>query len=342
MHAEPRIVASLVGRLFQRLGGTSVLTVLAAAAITLGSIGPAESAYPEKPIRIIVPAPAGGGADVVARRLAEKLTESLGQQVIVDNRPGASGNLAADIVAKSKPDGYTLLIANNGILAINPWLFRDLPYDVDKDLAPVIAIAKTPSVVVVREGLPVKSVSDLIAFARKKDGALTYGSGGVGSPQHVTGELFKTLTGTNLTHVPYRGSTPVVMALLSGEVDVGFEYPVSILQQVQAGRLRALAVAAPKRLPAMPEVPTAAEIGHPEFVANAWVGFLAPAGTPREIIDILNRRLLAAARQSDYAQFTVSQAGEPILDSPGEFLEFIRTERARWGKLLNAAGVKPD
>lgn len=342
MHPDCRLAASPVGRLLQSLGRTSILALLAATALALGVAAPSRAAYPEKPIRIVVPAPAGGGSDVVARRLAEKLTESLGQQVIVDNRPGASGNLGTDLVAKAKPDGYTLLLANNGILAINPWLFRDLPYDVDKDLTPIIAIAKTPAVVVVREGLPVKSVSELVALAKRKDGVLTYGSGGVGSPQHVTGELFKTLTATHLTHVPYKGSAPVVMALLSGEVDVGFDYPVSIIQQVQAGRLRALAVAAPKRLAVMPEVPTATEIGLPEFVANAWVGVLAPAGTPKEIVDLLNKKLLAAARSPDYAQFTVSQAGEPILDSPGEFLELIRTERVRWGKLMNAAGVKPE
>ena len=227
--------------------------------------------YPSHPIRIIVPAPSGGGSDTSARKLGEKLTLSLKQPIIIENRPGAAGNIAAELVAKAKPDGYTLLYGHNGILCINPWVYPSLPYDATKDLVPVTQTGRIHAIVVVNLSVPVRSLVDLIALARAKPGQLTYGSAGSGSPQHVTGELFKMLTGVNMLRVPYKGSAPVMLALLSKEIDLGFEYPVVVTLQVQAGQIRALAIAAPKRLASLPDVPTAAEAGLQDFESEAWV-----------------------------------------------------------------------
>lgn len=298
--------------------------------------------YPAKVVRMIVPLVPGGSVDSVARALAQKMSESMGQQVIVDNRGGASGNIGTELAVRAPADGYTVLTVSM-TLVVNPYLFPKLPFDVVRDLAPISLIGAAPALLNVHPSVPVKSVQELIALVKKNPGKLNYPSSGRGTNSHLPMELFKNLTGLNIVHVPYRGGAPGQTALLAGEVDVGFNNLVAALPHIKAGRLRALGISTAKRSSAMPDLPTIAEAGVPGYTFSTWYGVLAPAGTPADIINILNDHILKAIRGPELAQRFSYEGAEIIASSPAQFAAHIKSELARWGKVVKEAdGLRAD
>ena len=297
--------------------------------------------YPSRPVRLLVPFAPGGGNDFLARLLGQKLGERLGQHVLVDNRPGAGGNLATDLVAKAAPDGYTLLLGFIGPLAISPNLEK-VPYNPVRDFAAVSLLASSYHVLAIHPSLPARSVKQLIALAKARPGELNYASGGSGTPLHLVPELFKSVTGVNIIHVPYKGSAPAVIAVLSGEAHMLFGSITSSMPHVQANKLVALAVTSPNRSPLAPVVPTLAESGVRGVEAGSWYALVAPAGTPKEIIAKLHREVLAVAGSADYRQQLENQAFDPLTSSPENFPEFLQAEIAKWRKVIKSAGIKAD
>jgi len=298
--------------------------------------------YPTHAIKLVVPFPAGGTTDILARDVAKRLTETLGQSVVVDNRPGAGGNIGADLVAKSAPDGYTLLMGTVGTHAINPSLYAKMPYDHVKDFAPVVLVAGVPNVLVVNPSLPVNSVADLIKLAKAKPGTINFASSGNGTSIHLSGELFKTMTGVDMTHVPYKGSAPALADLIGGQVQVMFDNLPSSLPQIKGGKLRAIAVTSTKRAPALPDVPTVAESGLPGFEASSWFGILAPAGTPAPIIARINGEVNKWLQSPEGKQQLATQGAEAAGGPPEQFSAHIRTETDKWAKVVKASGAKVD
>ena len=298
--------------------------------------------YPAKPIRLVVPQPPGGGNDTIARMISQKLSVTLRQQIAVDNRAGAGGLIGADIAAKAPPDGYTLLLGNVAALAIIPNVQKKVPYDALKDFAPISLIASAPLLVVVHPSLPVTTVKQLIALAKAKPGQLNYASNGVGSSTHLATEMFKLMTKTDLVHVPYKGLGPATTDLLSGQVQLMFSSAVAMMPHAQAGRLRAIAMTGAKRSSAIPNIPTVAEAGVPDYESGSWYGILAPAGTPREIVDLLNREIVAAVRSSDISDRLAAEAVIPIGSTPAEFAAHIQKEYARIGNVIRSSGAKFD
>jgi tripartite-type tricarboxylate transporter receptor subunit TctC len=319
--------------------------LIAVAALTLAVLAAgsawSQTAYPAKPVRWIVPWPPGGGADVLTRILSPKLGEALGQQIVVDNRGGAAGNIGAELAAKSPPDGYTIAFAYSGTHSINPSIYSKMPFR-ESDFAPVIWLASVPQVVVVHPSLPVKTIKDLIALDRSRPGQLSYGSSGSGAINHLTGELFNSMTGTKLVHVPYKGGGPAAVALLSGEIGLIFGEPASIAQQVKAGKLRAVAVTSAKRSLFLPELPTVAESGVPGYEVTSWNGVLAPAGTSPDIIRRLNGDLNRIIAAPDMSKRMIEFGFEPVGGPPEKFGEFIRAETAKWAPVVKKAGVRVD
>lgn len=302
---------------------------------------PAEGqSYPNKPIRLLVGFAPGGGVDTSARAVAIPLGAALGQTVVVDNRPGAAGNIAADMVAKAVPDGYTLLMANSTIS--NPTLFKSLPFDVRKDLDPVALIAIGPSVLVVHPSMPVKSVKEFIAYAKSQPGKLSYGSGGVGNITHLEMELLNSMTGTRLTHVPYKGTAPALLGLVSGEVQVVFSSIPTALGQIRAGKIRALGVTIRKRSSVLPDVPTLDEAGVPGYDAASWYAVLAPAGTPKPVVARLGKEIVQVMAMPDVRGRFANDGFEPAGTGPAEFGKFLRAELAKWDKAIKAAGIQPQ
>ena len=297
--------------------------------------------YPGKTIRYIVPWPPGGGADVLSRIVSPKLAEALGQQVVIDNRGGAAGNIGAELAAKSPPDGYTIAFAYAGTHAINPSIYSKMPFK-ESDFAPIIWMAEVPQVLVVHPSLPVKTVKDVIALAKSKPDQLSYGSSGSGAMNHLTGALFTMMTSTKLVHVPYKGGGPAAIALLSGEISMIFGEPATVVQQIKAGKVRAIAVTSAKRALALPDLPTAAESGVPGYEVTSWNGILAPAGTPREIIARLNGELNKIIAAPDMKQRMIDNGFEPVGGTPEKFAEKIRAEIAKWAPVVKSAGVKVD
>jgi len=297
--------------------------------------------YPNHPVKLVVGFTPGGGVDINARLLASKLTEILGQAVLVENKPGAGTNIANEYVAKSAPDGYTLLF-NSPAVAINMSLYKNPGYDVLKDFAPVSVFSDSTNILVVPSSLPATSVKELVALAREKPGALNFSSAGAGSTQHLAGELFKLRTGTQMVHVPYRGSAPSIAALLSGEVQLSFVNPLAIGSHVKSGRLRALAVAGPKRASLLPEVPTMKEAGVEGVEVPLWFGLLAPAATPREMIAALAAGVARAAHDPDMRKRLEEQGGEPVGGTPEEFSALLREEVAKWAEVVKVSGAKPN
>ena len=297
--------------------------------------------YPSKPIRILVGFPPGGNSDFVARAVGRGLGELWGQQVIVDNRPGAGGNVAAEIVAKSPADGHTLLL---GVFAhaVNPSLYAKLPFDAIKDFAPVILCASSANILVVHPSLPVKSVKELIALAKARPGAITYASAGNGTASHLAGELLKMLAGINIVHVPYRGTGPAHTDLMGGRVTMFFAAMAGTLPYVQAGRLRALGVTTLKRWPGAMNVPTMVETGVPGFEVNSWSGLLAPAGTPKEIVVRLNTEVARILRSRETAERLYSFGAEAIDNTPDEFAAYINSEFVKWAKVVKNAGLRAE
>ncbi len=299
-------------------------------------------AYPTKPIRLVVPFPAGGTTDILARAAAQKLTEAWGQTVIVDNRPGAGGNIGSELVAKAAPDGYTLEMGTVGTHAINASLYAKMPYDHVKDFVPVILVAGVPNVLVVHPSVPVHSVAELIAYAKANPGKLNFASSGSGTSIHLSGELFKVMAGVQMAHVPYKGSAPAVQDLLGGQVQLMFDNLPSSLPHIKAGKLRALAVTSATRASALPDVPTVAEAGLPGFEASSWFGVLAPAGTPPAIVAKLNAEI-AKWLATPEAQEKLSAQGANIASgTPEDFAKHIAGETTKWAKVVKESGAKVD
>jgi tripartite-type tricarboxylate transporter receptor subunit TctC len=297
--------------------------------------------YPAKTIRWIVPWPPGGGADVLSRMLSPQLSEALKQQIVIDNRGGAAGNIGAELAAKSPPDGYTIVFAYSGTHAINPSIYRKMPFK-ESDFAPIIQLASVPQVLVVHPSLPVKNVKDLVTLAKGRPGELTYASSGSGAFNHLTGALFAQLTGTKLVHVPYKGGGPAAVALISGEVTMILGEPATIVGFVKSGRVRALGVTGAKRAPALPELPTIAEAGVKGYEATSWNGMLAPAGTPSEVIKRLNADFNRIIATPEMNKRMLDNGYEPVGGPPERLGELIRAEIAKWAPVVKAAGVQVD
>ncbi len=298
--------------------------------------------YPSKPIKIIVPYPAAGTPDILAREIASKLTAVLKQQVIVDNRPGAGGNIGTDLVAKSAPDGYTLIMGTVATHSINQSLYKKLPFDPIKDFTPIILVTTTPNVLVVNPNLPVKSVKDLIALAKSKPGEITFSSGGNGTSHHLGGMLFQQLTGVQMTHVPYKGSGAALPDLIGGQVNIMFDNLPSSMPHIKSGKLRAIATTAKTRSTVMPELPTVAESGVPGFEITAWFGLLAPAKTPQAIIDRLNLEVTKILKLPDIKARFIAQGAEPTPGTPQQLGAFVKEKTAQWAPIVKASGAQID
>jgi len=316
------------------------LSLAAVAAATLLFGVAAAQPYPSRPVRIVVGFQAGGGTDIAARVIAQKLADALDATFIVDNRPGAAGNIGADIVAKSNADGYTILMANSTIAI--PSLSVKLPFNVKKDFAPISNIALGPSVLLVNPSLPVTDVKGLVALAKAKPRTLIYGSGGVGNVTHLAMELLVSMTGIEMTHIPYKGAAPSVVGLLSGEVQLLFAGIPGVLAQISAGKVRALGVSISQRSPALPNVPTIAEAGLPGYYAASWYGLMVPAGTPNSTIDILAKQIGTIMRVPEVKEKMLAQGFEPVGDTPAQFGKFISEEILRWEQVVKRAGIKPE
>ena len=314
-----------------------------ALALTLACAGASAQSYPTKPIRLVVPYPPGGPLDIIARAIGQKLTEAWHQPVVGDNRAGAGGNIGADLVAKSPADGSTLLMGAVATHAINPALYSKIPYDAIKDFAPVALVAQVPNILVVNPAVPAKSVRELIALARAKPGYLNFGSGSTGSTGHLAGELFNTMAGVQMVHIPYKGAAPAMADLLAGQVQLMFDNLANALPNVKAGRLRALAVTTLARSPAMPDLPTIAESGLPGFDLTTWFGLMVPAGTPPEIVARLNAEIVRALNAKDMRERLQKMGAEPLANNtPEHFAAFIRTEAAKYAKVVKDSGAKVD
>ena len=318
-------------------------TRIAVLAFALGAVpGVHAQAYPSQPIKMVVPFTAGGTTDILARTIGQKLSEAWRQPVIVENKPGAGGNIGADSVAKAKPDGYTILMGTIGTQAINASLYSKMPYDAAKDFAPVTLVAMVPNVLVVNPGVPAKSVTELVALAKSKPGQLNFASSSTGGSPHLSGEMFKQMTGAEIVHVPYKGSAPALTDLLGGQVALMFDNLPSALPHVKAGKLRALGVTSARRSQAAPEIPTLAESGVPGYEVDSWFGVLAPAGTPKEIVAKLNAEIVRILQMPEVRQRLMEQGAEPVGDTPEQFAEHIRKETVKWARVVKASGAKAD
>lgn len=318
----------------------SVLILLAVSLISPPTVSAATDRYPSKTVRWIVPASAGGPMDYVARRIARKLSEHWHQSVVVENRAGAAGIIAAQFVADAAADGYTLLHAHNGMISSNPVVYSKLPYHPVKSFEPITHVFSVPAIVMVNLEAPVKTLKELINLAKAKPGSLAYGSSGPGSPQHISGEMFKKLIGVDFQHVAYKGSAPLVTDLLAGHIQVGFEYPVPAGEYAKAGKLRALAIAGPKRLALRPDVPTAAEAGLPEFESIAWAGLLAPARTPPDVIRKIHDAVVTILESPDEQRNAAREGVDLRGMAQEEFREFIKTDMVKGGKAAKDSGAK--
>ena len=314
---------------------------LAALALLAAPTADSQDVFPSRPIRFIVPNPPGGGNDLLAREIGQELQKRLGQPVVIDNRPGAGGNIGADAVAKSPPDGYTILMAANTFV-MNPHLVKQIPFDVQKDFTPITLAATIPIALVVNPDVPAKTVKELIAYAKANPGKLNYASPGSGAPQHLSAELFKTMAQVDMVHVPFKGAGQMVPELLAGRVEVLFGAINSLLPHMKAGKLRGLAVAGAKRTPVAPELPTVMEAGLPGYEVDIWFGILAPAGLPPDVARKLNAEILAVLSSPEFAQRMAVHGMEMVGTTPGEFRDIIGRDLVRWGKVVKDAGIKPE
>ena len=297
--------------------------------------------YPIKPVRIVVPYAPGGAVDIVARAVAQELTKRLGQTVLVDNRTGAGGNIGSDAVAKSAPDGYTLLMASPAN-TINPSLYTKMPYEPMRDLVPVALIGSVPTVLIASRALPVQYVKQLVTLAKAQPGALTYGSGGSGTTEHLAGEMFKSVARIDILHVPYKGGAQVMTDLLGGQIALMFVNQLAALPVVNAGKVKALAVASAERSEALPQVPTFAESGYPEIKVSVWWGVMGPAAMPKELVTQLNREIVAALSSPEMKERLKTLSAKPIGGTPEEFARFFADETKRWAQVVKASGARVD
>lgn len=298
--------------------------------------------YPTKPIRLVVPFAPGGGTDLLARTVARKLNEEWGQPVVVDNRPGGTGAVGSVLVAQSAPDGYTLILVTSSTHAIAPNFHRKPPYDPVKDFAPIALIASAPEIVVAHPSVPATSIKELVALAKAKPDTLNYASAGTGTIGHMAGELFKITTGTNITHVPYKGTGAAIRDLLGGQVQIMFSAPGAVIQQVRSGKLRALGSATRQRLPELKEIPTLAESGYPAVEASNWYAVLATAGTPNAVINKLNREIVHTMQLAEVKEILLRQGYEATTSTPEELASLIKNDLAKWNKVVKAAGMQID
>jgi tripartite-type tricarboxylate transporter receptor subunit TctC len=296
--------------------------------------------YPTKPIRLVVPFPPGGSADIIGRTLAQRLSEQMGQPVVVENRAGASAIIGSEYVAKAPPDGYTLLLCNVGSMTIHPFLYPKLPYDPIKDFAPVTLVGAVTSVVVVTASMPVNTIAELVAWAKANPGKLNFTSSGAGSSTHLTGELLKLRAGIQMEHISYKGSAPALVDLIAGNVQLMFENLPSVMPHIKAGRVRALATTAAKRASALPEVPTMIESGYPGFDMVSWQAVVAPAGTPPEIVARLNAEIVKALQTAQVREGYAKLGVDVLGDTPEQFAAYLRQEQAKWSAIVKDAGIK--
>ena len=298
--------------------------------------------FPSRPIRLVVPQPPGGGTDILARNMAQKLTEVLRQPTVVENRAGATGNIGAELVAKAPADGYTLLMGQAGNLTINISLMAKIPFDPVRDFSPVTMVASTPNVLVVHPSLPVRTVKDLIALAKAKPGQINYATSGIGSPGHLAAELLNKSAGIRLVHIPYKGAAPALLDVVAGNAHLYFTSAVSAQPFIPSGRLRMVAVASAKRSPSLPEVPTVAEAGFPEFDVSSWWGVVAPASTPREVVMRLQTEIHRVIALPEIRAKLAEQGLDIATNTPEQFAAYIKSETAKWAKLIREGGVKPE
>jgi tripartite-type tricarboxylate transporter receptor subunit TctC len=321
---------------------TSFISALLAGAVV--AVAPAvvsAQAYPAKTVRIIMPFPAGGATDIQGRILADKLTPRFGQQVIIDSRPGANGVIGMELAARAPADGHTLVIATSGNWAVHPHLYK-LPYDTAKDFVHVVLVATTPGVLVVHPSLPAKNVKELIALAKRNPGTITYGSSGLGGFAHISAELFNAMTGTKMTHVPYKGSQQSLTDLMAGHIQVSFNIVAPSIGHIQSGRVRAIAVTTAKRVPQLPDVPTIAESGVRGYENATWSGIGAPAGTPAPVVERLSKEFQAALQMPDVHERFATVGSVPLSGTPAQFRDYLQRELAKYGKLVKEAGIKAD
>jgi len=297
-------------------------------------------AYPTKSIRMLVGVPPGGTNDIVARLVSQKLSTQLGQQVIVENRAGASGNIAGEIVVKSPADGYTIYLGSVGAMAINPSFYPNMPYDTLRDFAPISQLTSVPQLLVIHPSVPANDVRQLIAYAKARPGQLNFASGSSGSAIHLAGELFKSMAGVSMVHVPYKGSNPAMIDLLAGRVSLMFDQIVTSLPLVRQGKLRALGVTTLKRSPVAPDIPTIAEAGLPGYEISTWHGLFAPAATPRDIVNRLSSETAKALQSKDISEKFLAQGADPVASSPEQFATFLKAEIAKWAKVIKESGAK--
>jgi tripartite-type tricarboxylate transporter receptor subunit TctC len=332
----------LGGSLSRSLGKSSLCAAVLIFVSSFGLMPANAQAYPQRPITLVIPFAPGGSTSIVGRIIADKMAQLLGQGIVVDNRPGAGGTVGTKYVAKSEPDGYTLLLGYTGTLAIGPSLYKDAGYDPRKDFAPIGMIGNAPSAVVVHPSFPVKSIAELIAYAKANPGKVNFGSAGVGSVNHITGEYFAREAGITLVHVPYKGTGPALTDLLGGHIPMALAPIPAVHANVSAGLLRALATTGKTRNSLMPDVPTIAETGMPGFEASLYYGLVAPAGTPRPIIDKLNQELRAALASDEVKKQLVADGTEITPSTPEAYGDFIGKDEKKWSELVKASGVEPE
>ena len=311
-------------------------------AAALFACSAAAQSFPDKPVRFVIGFTPGGPSDILARALGQKLGERWGQQIAVENRPGAGGNLAAEAVAKSAPDGYTWLLGNNSILATNQSLYRKLPYDPVTDFAPVALVAVQPNILVVHPDVKASSLRELISLAKQNPGKLNYASSGAGAAAHLAGELFKSMAGVDLVHVPYKGAQPALTDLIAGQVQLMFATSASVIPYMKAGRLRALAVTTAQRSPSVPELPTVSEAGLPGFEATTWHGVVVPSAVPAALVQKLNQDINAALKEKDLNERLTALGAEILTGTPRDFAEYIAREIPKWSKVVRDSGAKAD
>jgi len=299
-------------------------------------------AFPDKPVRFVIGFTPGGPSDILARAVGQKLAERWSQQVVVENRPGAGGNLAAEAVAKSAPDGYTWLLGNNSILATNQSLYRKLPYDPVRDFAPVALVAVQPNILVLHPNVPAASVAELVSLAKQNPGKLNYASSGAGAAAHLAGELFKTMAGVDIVHVPYKGAQPALTDLIAGQVQLMFATSASVIPYMKAGRLRALAVTTARRAPSVPELPTVSEAGLAGFEATTWHGVVVPAATAGDLVQKLNQDINSVLKEKDLSERLAGLGAEVLTGTPRDFTDYIAREIPKWSKVVRDSGARAD
>ncbi|MEO8754458.1 MAG: tripartite tricarboxylate transporter substrate binding protein [Casimicrobiaceae bacterium] len=325
-----------------KIASRCVIAVIGALMLAAASTGAFAQAYPTKPVTIIVPWPPGGPSDIAARPMAKLLSEEMKQTFIIDNRGGAGGNIGSAMVAKATPDGYTLLITSSAPIVINPSLYKQMPFDPPKDLVPITNLLRVPLILAIHPSIPAKNLQELIAYINAKKGSVQYASSGNGTPQHLTGELFKSMAKVDMIHVPYKGSAPAITDLIGGHVPIMFDSAIAILPHIKAGKVKAIAITSAKRSAILPDVPTFEEAGMKGFESYAWYGFFAPAKTPKEIVAKLNAEALKAMKLPEWQKVLAETGSENVGDTPEQFAAFTKAETVKWAKVVKDSGATID